>query len=361
MKTARVLVLLLLASVHVFTPGSSDESVDTGNKTQEQVLTTAEAGMATGSPDESVDAGNKTPEQVLTTAEARMATGSPDESVDAGNKTPEQVLTTAEARMATGSPDESVDAGNKTPEQVLTTAEARMATGSPDESVDAGNKTPEQVLTTAEAGMATGSPDESVDAGNKTPEQVLTTAEAGMATAKTNPSAPTTGMPHPPTEKPTNHRTNVTIISPAVPRTDDETLKNDTWQPRLSHTPKQGNHSETGIKTSSAPGHSESTEKPKKSKGTNTPVPEIPQVNTEKNGNNGADRRLWWILLPVVLVVAAAAIILKFKCKKVNDHTETIDTGTENASFQSRPESTKDGVMLLGVKSSGGEENAAAR
>lgn len=28
-----------------------------------------------------------------------------------------------------------------------------------------------------------------------------------------------------------------------------------------------------------------------------------------------------------------------------------------SASFQSRPESTKDGVMLLGVKSSGGEEN----
>lgn len=30
---------------------------------------------------------------------------------------------------------------------------------------------------------------------------------------------------------------------------------------------------------------------------------------------------------------------------------------SHSASFQSRPESTKDGVMLLGVKSSGGEEN----
>ncbi|XP_045921537.1 cell wall protein DAN4-like isoform X2 [Micropterus dolomieu] len=73
------------------------------------------------------------------------------------------------------------------------------------------------------------------------------------------------------------------------------------------------------------------------------------------------DKRLWWILLPALLVGAAAAMVLKFKCKKIHDHSETIDTGTENASFQSRPESTKDGVMLLGVKSSGAEENAAAR
>uniref|UniRef100_A0A1A8ESC5 Uncharacterized protein n=1 Tax=Nothobranchius korthausae TaxID=1143690 RepID=A0A1A8ESC5_9TELE len=73
----------------------------------------------------------------------------------------------------------------------------------------------------------------------------------------------------------------------------------------------------------------------------------------------GADKRLWWIVLPALLVVGAIAIVFKFKSKKVHDHSETIDTGTENASFQSRPESTKDGVMLLGVKSSGTEENAA--
>ncbi|KAM6894210.1 uncharacterized protein PEZ65_021893 [Lycodopsis pacificus] len=74
-----------------------------------------------------------------------------------------------------------------------------------------------------------------------------------------------------------------------------------------------------------------------------------------------SDKRLWWTVLPVVLVGAAAAIVLRFKCKKMHDHSETINAGTENASFQSRPESTKDGVMLLGVKSSGGEENASAR
>ncbi|XP_051923480.1 proteoglycan 4-like [Hippocampus zosterae] len=71
------------------------------------------------------------------------------------------------------------------------------------------------------------------------------------------------------------------------------------------------------------------------------------------------DKRLWWIVLLVLLVASAAIIILKFQCKKIHDHTETIDTGTENASFQTRPESTKDGVLLLGVKSSGGDENAA--
>ncbi|XP_061619698.1 mucin-7-like isoform X2 [Phyllopteryx taeniolatus] len=88
--------------------------------------------------------------------------------------------------------------------------------------------------------------------------------------------------------------------------------------------------------------------------------------NRRQTGSRGAcclfsatDKRLWWIVLPVLLVASAAFIILKFKCKKIHDHTETFDTGTENASFQSRPESTKDGVMLLGVKSSDGEENAA--
>lgn len=85
------------------------------------------------------------------------------------------------------------------------------------------------------------------------------------------------------------------------------------------------------------------------------------QTGSDEKAPPKSDKRLWLILLPVLLVGAAAAIILKFKYKKAHDHTETIDSGTENASFQSRPESTKDGVMLLGVKSSGGEENAAAR
>ncbi|XP_029382674.1 uncharacterized protein PB18E9.04c-like isoform X3 [Echeneis naucrates] len=86
------------------------------------------------------------------------------------------------------------------------------------------------------------------------------------------------------------------------------------------------------------------------------------QTGNDEKAPPKQDNKLWWILLPVALVLAAAAAtIFKFKRKKINDCTETIDTGTENASFQSRPESTKDGVMLLGVKSSGGEENVAAR
>ncbi|KAM8898153.1 uncharacterized protein AB9W97_009201 [Spinachia spinachia] len=74
-----------------------------------------------------------------------------------------------------------------------------------------------------------------------------------------------------------------------------------------------------------------------------------------------SDKRWWWILVPIGLLGAAASIFLKFKSKKIHVNSETIDTGTENASFQSRPESTKDGVMLLGVKSSGGEDNASTR
>lgn len=86
-----------------------------------------------------------------------------------------------------------------------------------------------------------------------------------------------------------------------------------------------------------------------------------PPPGTNEKLTNKSDKRLWWLVLPVLLIAAVLTLVLRFKCRKVADHTDTIDTGTENASFQSRPESTKDGVMLLGVKSSGAEENAAAR
>ncbi|XP_053537276.1 uncharacterized protein LOC128632965 isoform X4 [Ictalurus punctatus] len=63
---------------------------------------------------------------------------------------------------------------------------------------------------------------------------------------------------------------------------------------------------------------------------------------------------LWFL---VCLVFAAVAVVIYFKCFKAKHHpVETMNHGTENASFQ-RTESNKDGVMLLGVKS-GGEENA---
>ncbi|XP_042154307.1 cell wall integrity and stress response component 4 isoform X8 [Oncorhynchus tshawytscha] len=85
------------------------------------------------------------------------------------------------------------------------------------------------------------------------------------------------------------------------------------------------------------------------------------RVKDNKNTDH-VDKNLLWILLPVLALVGAAVVaLLKSKCMKDHDHTEITDNGTENASFQSRPDNAKDGVMLLGVKSSGGEDNAAAR
>ncbi|KAL7876102.1 hypothetical protein AOLI_G00110650 [Acnodon oligacanthus] len=70
-----------------------------------------------------------------------------------------------------------------------------------------------------------------------------------------------------------------------------------------------------------------------------------------------SNAKYWWLLLLVGVVVG---VLIYVKHKKKNPRAETTDSGTENASFQ-RTESNKDGVMLLGVKSSGGEENAAAK
>lgn len=43
-----------------------------------------------------------------------------------------------------------------------------------------------------------------------------------------------------------------------------------------------------------------------------------------------SDKRLWWIVLPALLVAAAAAIVLKFKCKKMHDHTGTHTSRLQN-------------------------------
>ncbi|KAG7330105.1 hypothetical protein KOW79_006327 [Hemibagrus wyckioides] len=80
------------------------------------------------------------------------------------------------------------------------------------------------------------------------------------------------------------------------------------------------------------------------------------QGQQSENTPKKFDARYLWLL---VLVVAVLAVVTYFKCfKRQTLPVETMDHGTENASFQ-RTES-KDGVMLLGVKS-GGEENAAAK
>ncbi|KAF1380528.1 hypothetical protein PFLUV_G00164790 [Perca fluviatilis] len=153
--------------------------------------------------------------------------------------------------------------------------------------------------------------------------------------------------------------------------TNSEALEHESLDTRSNHS-ESGNHSKTPTNSEER----EAAEKLNTGKGPTTPASEPHQTTapavtqTHPNENDKgvgrhagidekfspkADKRLWWIVLPALLVGAAAAIVLKFKCKKIHDHTETIDTGTENASFQSRPESTKDGVMLLGVKSSDGD------
>ncbi|XP_049338808.1 putative protein TPRXL isoform X6 [Astyanax mexicanus] len=79
-----------------------------------------------------------------------------------------------------------------------------------------------------------------------------------------------------------------------------------------------------------------------------TPKPDTPD-----------NKKYFWILLPVGVAFLAVAMYFRYKFFKVHHHPETTDNGTENASFQ-RTESNRDGVTLLGVKSSGTEEGAAA-
>ncbi|XP_078147838.1 uncharacterized protein LOC139917254 [Centroberyx gerrardi] len=193
----------------------------------------------------------------------------------------------------------------------------------------------------------------------------------------------------PPPPAPTEHKD---LVTPTLPPSKDNntavemTQQNDTVAPvstKDESQPKQG--SDDSSETSKADVTPEpvdsNKETPKPDKAAPAPAPAPTpasgqkekddkkpvekggtQIGTEEKAPPKSDKRLLWILLPVLgVAVAAVVCILKFKCMKVHDHTETIDNGTENASFQSRPDSTKDGVMLLGVKSSGGEENAAAR
>ncbi|XP_035479951.1 dextranase isoform X5 [Scophthalmus maximus] len=271
---------------------------------------------------------------------------------------------------------------------VLLLASAHVSTAvSSDQPDNTGNKTQEQGTAQTTAETTTVSRAGSNMTGGQKQE---VTSEPAAKTTTGQPWSParTTVKPTSPPASTPDHK-DVTTASPAVPQTDEKALRNDTWKPRSPHTPSPSNHSETPLEpalegeTSHTPdssSHSETeitqtplervddnrTKETKPDKGTSTQAPVIPQLKKEKAkekgiGSQTGDKRLWWILLPVLLVGAAAAIVLKFKSKKLNDHTETIDTGTENASFQSRPESTKDGVMLLGVKSSGGEESASAR
>nr|XP_033961679.1 nucleoporin NSP1-like [Pseudochaenichthys georgianus] len=202
-------------------------------------------------------------------------------------------------------------------------------------------------ITTADAKLST-----TTAAPAATTASPAATAPAAAAAASTPPATPTL--------------VSTTATIDATSKSPDETKvttqAHKTATPAATSTDKKVNGTETGYKpfqprsvnpntTDENPGLQNETGQDAGSQ-TGKDLPEEPTKS---------DKRLWWIVLPVLLVAAAAFILLKFQCKKIHDHTETIDTGNENASFQSRPESTKDGVMLLGVKSSGGDENAAAR
>ncbi|XP_070977807.1 mucin-21-like isoform X2 [Oncorhynchus clarkii lewisi] len=147
--------------------------------------------------------------------------------------------------------------------------------------------------------------------------------------------------------------TPASVTAASVTATSVTPTKNSTW------------NSTTALATSTV------TEKTKMSSSPQVPVNSASpytkdngqdRVKDNKNTDQDVDKNLLWILLPVLALVGAAVVVLlKSKCMKDHDHTEITDNGTENASFQSRPDNAKDGVMLLGVKSSGGEDNAAAR
>ncbi|CAJ1086374.1 uncharacterized protein KIAA0754-like [Xyrichtys novacula] len=195
----------------------------------------------------------------------------------------------------------------------------------------------------------------------KTPEKNTTTPVKPALPALTTVKA-VTDLPN--VETTTKTQTNDSVQPRAHPGNQPET----TTPNNTAKTPNNANKTQDAGKTpeKQTPGKAPpptvpASQKPHTDKGETTKQGPGSQTGSDEEAPAKSDKKLWWITLPALVVAAASAIMLKFKCKKVHDHTETIDTGTENASFQSRPESTKDGVMLLGVKSSGGEENAAAR
>ncbi|KAI9538057.1 hypothetical protein NQZ68_017748 [Dissostichus eleginoides] len=317
MKTIRVLVLLLLVSVHVFTPVSSNDPAESKLSTTPKEVTSAP----------------------LTTATTKAPTAAPTATTTAAPTATTAAPTATTTAATTTKP---TTASQAAPTTAPTASPTKPTTASPAPAAATPPSTPTPVSPTAP-----------VDAMPKSPDNTKVTTQAHKTATPTATS----------TDKKVN-------TSPAVHvnGTGTETVTHNPMQPRSPHQPSVLNPN----KTNENRGQDESTEKPNKGLPNTVAPPPGHQNETSQDAGSQtgkdlpeeptqSDKRLWWIVLPVLLVAAAAFILLKFQCKKIHDHTETIDTGTENASFQSRPESTKDGVMLLGVKSSGGDENAAAR
>lgn len=248
---------------------------------------------------------------------------------------------------------------------------------------------PQPVASQTTTSASAASPTAEIAAASPTANPVTTPTPGPAPTFSASPTAPaTTGVPTDSTEallSKTSETTRVTVVAttPVVNSSaSNETWSNNTLKPRSSgqsgsSAGSQINTVDDVVKadpvassvkaptdadsptTSTAPPQKMSTETIKKTTDAQQNGAGSQTGNEKKTPKS--DKRLWWILLPALLGATAAVLYLKFKSKKVHGDTENMDSGTENASFQTRPESSKDGVMLLGVKSSGGEENATAR
>ncbi|XP_060951813.1 mucin-2-like [Limanda limanda] len=185
------------------------------------------------------------------------------------------------------------------------------------------------------------------------PVQTTTTSVPKITTVSTETPAPTTVKPTSTAAATTSHKA-VTTSVPVVPHMDNQTVGNDTpgtrsfqtstpslhsktgtdvtslrpalkketVEPRSSQTPKLSSRPETS-ETSSHPGHNQHAKTDK------AMIEDFQTGDGVKEPLKSADKRLWWILAPVLLVGAAAAIVLKFRSKRINDHSENIDNGTE--------------------------------
>ncbi|XP_035004756.1 flocculation protein FLO11 isoform X1 [Hippoglossus stenolepis] len=312
MKTTMVLVLLLLASVHV----STEEETEEKPAGQAPVQPTIK--METDSPTKSVTKHNNTQDQ----------TTQPPVIITRAGRTETPAQTTVKPTLPAAAATSHKAVANAFLHIQITAAATTTVTAAATTTATAA------AAATSHKAVTTASP---VDPNKRTQSVKNDTPEPRSS------QTPTPSL-HPKTEM------HVTSLSTA--------MKKETVEPRSSPTLKPSNRPETS-ETSSDQGHNQQS---KPGKGTSTPVPDTgSQTGSDVKEPLKSDKRLCWLALPALLAVAAAAIFFKFRSKRINDHSENIDNGTENASFQSRPESSKDGVMLLGVKSCVGEENAATR
>ncbi|KAK2863238.1 hypothetical protein Q5P01_002771 [Channa striata] len=340
MKTIRILVLLLLVSVHAFTTASSEDgsvSLTTSQNTSTTVPNSS-SNQTTVNP-RSPDTATATA-TVTTTATTNVTTTVTATGTTTGNTT----------GTSTGSTT-GTTTGNTT--GTSTGSTTGTTTGNITGTIT-GNTTGTTTgnITGNTTGTTTGNTTE-------TPAGTRIETPAGATTANGNTTLQTPRAAQSPTLEPT-HTSNKSVIVAA-----DAT----TGKSKLSQNPPQPTRpgSRPAHASKSTPGPDESIIDP--TKGSTVSDPENKdsgsgsQTGSDKKdpAKSDSNKKLWWILLPALLVAGALAMVLKMKFNKGHDHTGTLDNGTENASFQSRPESSRDGVMLLGVRSSGGEENAAGK